>query len=246
MRKVSKREYIQDKLNTIIEPMVNQLFVDVTKGNSEDPTMYFLKYLRTKFGYRSTSSEERNELEFLRGENKRLAKLQVLNDSSSDESEDELVEDLQENFIRDRRSQRVSISAEVYQNKLFEEPSYPKTESQRKDLMVFMQKFPFNCIEQVDQLRIINALQLATFQKGNLVIRQGDPGDNFYLVTSGDLSCYRFTEHKKQFLKQYGPGETFGELALLYNAPRAATIEVSSLNCDLWKLDRRTFNHIIK
>ncbi len=41
-------------------------------------------------------------------------------------------------------------------------------------------------------------------------------------------------------------GESFGELALLYNAPRAATIVCKSANCELWSLDRNTFNHIIK
>ena len=41
------------------------------------------------------------------------------------------------------------------------------------------------------------------------------------------------------------PGEAFGELALLYNAPRAASISASE-NSDLWALDRRTFNHIVK
>lgn len=43
----------------------------------------------------------------------------------------------------------------------------------------------------------------------------------------------------------YGPGEAFGELALLYNAPRAATIKAVS-NCTLFSLDRETFNHVVK
>jgi cAMP-dependent protein kinase regulator len=46
-------------------------------------------------------------------------------------------------------------------------------------------------------------------------------------------------------LKTYEPGEAFGELALLYNAPRAATIKAKN-NCLLWVLDRNTFNHIVK
>jgi len=37
----------------------------------------------------------------------------------------------------------------------------------------------------------------------------------------------------------------FGELALLYNAPRAASIKAESA-CALWALDRNTFNNIVK
>lgn len=47
------------------------------------------------------------------------------------------------------------------------------------------------------------------------------------------------------YLKEYGPGEAFGELALLYNAPRAATIKATS-SCILFALDRSTFNHVVK
>ena len=46
-------------------------------------------------------------------------------------------------------------------------------------------------------------------------------------------------------MKEYQPGEAFGELALLYNAPRAATITAKT-NSELWSLDRRTFNFIVK
>lgn len=46
-------------------------------------------------------------------------------------------------------------------------------------------------------------------------------------------------------MKTFEPGDAFGELALLYNAPRAATITAKSAVV-LWELDRDTFNHIVK
>jgi cAMP-dependent protein kinase regulator len=55
------------------------------------------------------------------------------------------------------------------------------------------------------------------------------------------LSCY-INENK---VKDYKSGDAFGELALLYNAPRAATI-CADENCHLFSLDRHTFNHIVK
>lgn len=47
-------------------------------------------------------------------------------------------------------------------------------------------------------------------------------------------------------VKKYSPGEFFGELALLYNAPRAASIYAKSDDCVVWALDRETFNNIVK
>ena len=47
-------------------------------------------------------------------------------------------------------------------------------------------------------------------------------------------------------VKKYEPGDSFGELALLYNAPRAATITAVSDDVITWVLDRATFNNIVK
>jgi len=68
------------------------------------------------------------------------------------------------------------------------------------------------------------------------------------VVGNGQLSCTKIFPGNTEptFLRSYQDGESFGELALLYNAPRAATITCICDECVLFKLDRDTFNHIVK
>jgi len=83
--------------------------------------------------------------------------------------------------------------------------------------------------------------------KNEVVIKEGDEGDSLYVVGSGTLSCTKIFKGNTEptFLKRFEPGEAFGELALLYNAPRAATI-FSDDESIIYALDRQTFNHIVK
>lgn len=46
-------------------------------------------------------------------------------------------------------------------------------------------------------------------------------------------------------MKEYSSGDVFGELALLYNALRAASV-VAKNKCILWSLDRNTFNNVVR
>lgn len=68
-----------------------------------------------------------------------------------------------------------------------------------------------------------------------------------YVLDTGALDCTKVFSGNTEptFLKEYAPGESFGELALLYNAPRAATIK-GKTDYTVLKLDRDTFNHIVK
>ncbi len=85
------------------------------------------------------------------------------------------------------------------------------------------------------------------------VIIQGDAGDYFYVVEKGTFDVYVNNSGALQ-PGPYGLGQqvgiiqaggSFGELALMYNAPRAATVVSAEPNCTLWALDRVTFRRIL-
>merc|ERR1740121_1275160 len=78
------------------------------------------------------------------------------------------------------------------------------------------------------------------------VIKQGDDGSFLCVIESGDFDCLiKFPEGEEKVVKTCVAGDVFGELALLYNCPRAASVE-SRGDSVCWKLDRDTFNYIVK
>lgn len=78
------------------------------------------------------------------------------------------------------------------------------------------------------------------------VIRQGDPGEHFYVVQSGTLDI--FVKGKDGENNKVGTsltaGNSFGELALMYNTPRAASIKTVT-ECTIWEIDRSTYRGIL-
>lgn len=84
--------------------------------------------------------------------------------------------------------------------------------------------------------RIASLLGSATVDAGSVVVRQGDAGDLFYLVETGELVVDRDGEQ----LATLGPGEYFGEIALVRDVPRTATVRAAQ-DSTLLTLERDEF-----
>jgi cAMP-dependent protein kinase regulator len=105
----------------------------------------------------------------------------------------------------------------------------------------------FSALDEDELKIVVGAIEEIKGGPGDPIIVEGDQGDCMYVLEDGKLDCTKvFVKgDAPTFLKEYLPGEGFGELALLYNAPRAATI-TSKTDYVIWKLDRDTFNNIVK
>jgi len=106
----------------------------------------------------------------------------------------------------------------------------------------------FTGMENEHKLRAISSMWKVTVPKDTILIRQGDVGDNFYVIESGKVGVYIKSADGKTLRKvdsMNKPGKAFGELALLYNTPRNATIKAKA-KTTLWVLDRLTFRRLMR
>lgn len=85
----------------------------------------------------------------------------------------------------------------------------------------------------------MKALERECHVKDDYVMKEGEDGDKLYVVESGELDV----TIDGNFIRTLHSGALFGELALLYSAPRSATIKCTS-DCVFWCLDRTVFKAI--
>mmetsp|Transcript_26630 Transcript_26630/g.44501 ORF Transcript_26630/g.44501 Transcript_26630/m.44501 type:complete len:693 (-) Transcript_26630:350-2428(-) len=117
-----------------------------------------------------------------------------------------------------------------------------------KDLLlgVVTTNILFSSYSADEHTAIVDAFESKEVAGDVFVIKQGDSGDHFYVVQSGTLEIY--VKHKDgketKVGSTLGPGSCFGELALMYNTPRAASIKSTS-DCVLWEIDRQCYRGIL-
>ena len=156
-------------------------------------------------------------------------------------------------------NRRTSVSAESMAPASADEnnwkaPNYSKTQEQLSRLRAAIShNFLFSHLDDEQSAQVLGALQERKIPTKDLrVIVEGDAGDYFYVVEQGNFAIYKSETGKVEAgpdgmgnkVAESGPGTSFGELALMYNAPRAATV-VSTEPAILWQLDRVTFRRIL-
>jgi len=125
----------------------------------------------------------------------------------------------------------------------FTPPKYPKSNEETQFLYKTLgSNFIFSDLTKSERQLLIDAMQKETAHEGDCIIQQGDiKSDFFYICQSGIMSFVVDGNN----VGSCGSGGTFGELALLYDSPRAASCVASSTDLVLWKVDQGTFRHLL-
>ena len=221
-----------------------------------------IQWLQKKYNLKQEDTSQKAELEKLREQvqeyrkkySKEDKEMEVSSESDSEvdpEEQKRIDEEMRKRQMK-KKGMRTSVSAEVYGIHNVKKPYVPrvipKTNEQIERIKDrCMLSFIFNSLEDKELKTVIDSFEEKRYKAGQNVITQGEEGDVLYLVDSGELDCEKVFKagDPPTYLKTYKPGESFGELALLYNAPRAATIRAKT-DSTLWALDRECFNNIVK
>jgi len=149
---------------------------------------------------------------------------------------------------RVRRTNRgVGISAEPQSLKTLQElttktfPEIKKEERSRKLIKSAIMDNDFmKNLESAQIKEIVDCMYPMEYAKGSLIIKEGDVGSIVYVMEEGKVEVSR----EGNFLSVLPPGKVFGELAILYNCKRTATIKAAS-DCKLWAIERQCFQTIM-
>ena len=115
------------------------------------------------------------------------------------------------------------------------------------------QSFIFRDMSKEGRTMVVEAMEKMKVEvTGEEIISQGQQGDYFYVLDEGEcevlIDGQKVLEYKsyRQKGSEYNKDKvcSFGEVAMMYNCPLAATVR-SITPCVLWKLDRLTIGHIL-
>lgn len=84
------------------------------------------------------------------------------------------------------------------------------------------------------------------FKQGETIFSEGDPPDNFYIILDGSVEVWKnYSTEEQEFLAHHGPGNFFGEMALIDEKPRSATV-IASIPTETLYLSENDFAAIIR
>lgn len=142
------------------------------------------------------------------------------------------------------RERRGAVSAEPYKEE--DATSYvktviPKDYATMQALSKAIQSnLLFSHLDDSEKSDIFDAMQPFNYKSDDTIIQQGEEGDFFYIIDQGEVEVYV----NNKLVTSISDGGSFGELALIYGTPRAATIKAKT-ECKLWAIDRKVIERYL-
>lgn len=109
---------------------------------------------------------------------------------------------------------------------------------------VLQQTYFMNSMTQREIDQLLRCLKPMRVFKNFEIIKQGDPGDAFYLIASGRVSVWVNKGDHRVRVAGLRSDEYFGEMALISNEPRSATVMAEMLT-ELFVLEKADFDKIL-
>ncbi|XP_013776667.1 cGMP-dependent protein kinase, isozyme 2 forms cD4/T1/T3A/T3B-like isoform X2 [Limulus polyphemus] len=147
-----------------------------------------------------------------------------------------------------RRKQRAQgISAEPHSLQSIQEliatrfPEHPKSDKSKELIKhaILDNDFMKN-LEPVQIREITDCMYPVEYAQDSLIIKEGEVGSVVFVMEEGKVEVTK----EGKFLCSLGPGKVFGELAILYNCTRTATVKAVN-DCRLWAIERQCFQTIM-
>lgn len=171
-------------------------------------------------------------------------------DESEDDENDYADEDAPAKIIQ-KKGRKTGVSSESMDPAKMKEQMknitcVVKSPEIHEHLLSVVAKSPLLRALDADQKEmIVNAFTGPTIvPAGQDIIVQGENGEIFYLIEDGQVDVYIKINGEDKKVHAYKPGDAFGELAIMYNAPRAATCRAGT-EAKVWSLDRLSFKCIV-
>lgn len=238
---------------------INSLFIQIVESllieKPSNPIAFIIEYLHKQFPDQAKAA--------LRADQKQESKSdaqpagakpapQPAEDSEDEDDEDDVADIVAPPPKPQPKSRRVSVSAESMDPSKMKAQMSQVTKIEKSPevtarLLEVVGKSPLlRTLDDEQRDAIVKAFSgPLTKQPGDDIIVQGEIGDIFYLLEEGMVDVYVSKKGGPETkVHTYTPGNSFGELAIMYNAPRAATCRAQTA-CKLWALDRVSFKVIV-
>jgi uncharacterized protein YhbP (UPF0306 family) len=102
----------------------------------------------------------------------------------------------------------------------------------------------FGALPEQQADAIAGRLGRATVPAGTIIVRQGGPAEKFFIIVDGMVEVIREDGGSERVVATLGPGEFFGEVAILRDMPRTATVRAVTA-VSLLTMDDRTFRSLV-
>jgi CRP-like cAMP-binding protein len=136
-----------------------------------------------------------------------------------------------------------TLSLEYAENRRNDLNRFLEEGEQASGLLHLLGNFPFfSNIEREDLEEVVKSFRMKRCARNEIIIRQGDEGNNFYIVVSGKVSVINQTGMP---VAELSAGEVFGEMSLLSEEHASATVQAVE-DSEILYVDNREFQNILQ